>query len=95
MSDKQPVILAIDTSNYTTSAAYSTPDWGYVSGGFLIKQAKQLLTVRAGERGLRQSDALFAHTCNLPPMIEELLSTIPDDAQIVAVGCSTTPRRTE
>ncbi|MBQ7982580.1 MAG: hypothetical protein IJ302_03350, partial [Clostridia bacterium] len=63
---KQPVILAIDTSNYTTSAACSTPDWGYVSGGFLIKQEKQLLSVKEGTRGLRQSDALFAHTCNLP-----------------------------
>ncbi|MBQ1282012.1 MAG: peptidase M22 [Oscillospiraceae bacterium] len=90
-----PVILAIDTSNYTTSAAYSSPDMGYVSGGFLIQQKKQLLRVREGERGLRQSDALFAHTCNLPPILEELLSTLPENAYIAAVGCSTTPRRAE
>ena len=92
---KIPVILAIDTSNYTTSAACSTPDRGYVSGGFLIRQEKQLLTVRAGERGLRQSDALFAHTCNLPPILERLLAALPDDTVISAVGCSTTPRRQE
>ena len=93
MTSKQPVILAIDTSNYTTSAACSTPIWGHVSGGFLIKQEKQLLEVRAGQRGLRQSDALFAHTCNLPPILERLLATLTDEQQIVAVGCSTTPRR--
>lgn len=92
---KIPVILAIDTSNYTTSAACSTPDRGHVSGGFLIKQEKQLLTVRAGERGLRQSDALFAHTCNLPPLTERLLSSLSEAHEIVAVGCSTTPRRQE
>lgn len=92
---KIPVILAIDTSNYTTSAACSTPDRGHVSGGFLIKQAKQLLSVRTGERGLRQSDALFAHTCNLPPLVEGLLSSLPEDTEIAAVGCSTTPRRQE
>ena len=95
MTAKRKVILAIDTSNYTTSAACSTPDRGHVSGGFLIKQEKQLLTVRAGERGLRQSDALFAHTCNLPPLMERLLSTLTDEDEIVAVGCSTTPRRQE
>ncbi len=95
MTLKRKVILAIDTSNYTTSAACSTPDRGHVSGGFLIKQEKQLLTVRAGERGLRQSDALFAHTCNLPPLMERLLSTLTEDDEIVAVGCSTTPRRQE
>lgn len=95
MTAKRKVILAIDTSNYTTSAACSTPDRGHVSGGFLIKQEKQLLTVRAGERGLRQSDALFAHTCNLPPLMERILSTLTDEDEIVAVGCSTTPRRQE
>ena len=93
MAEKIPVILAIDTSNYTTSAACSTPNRGFVSGGFLVKQTKQLLTVRAGERGLRQSDALFAHTCNLPPLIEGILSELPDNAEIVAVGYSATPRR--
>ena len=95
MTAKRKVILAIDTSNYTTSAACSTPNRGHVSGGFLIKQEKQLLTVRAGERGLRQSDALFAHTCNLPPILERLLSTLSEEDEIVAVGCSTTPRRQE
>ena len=47
------MILGIDTSNYTTSAA--------VLDGEALTQQKQLLEVRPGERGLRQSDALFQH----------------------------------
>ncbi len=48
-------VLGIDTSNYTTSAALYT--------GGEIRQEKQLLPVRKGELGLRQSDAVF-HTCS-------------------------------
>lgn len=95
MTKRNPVILAIDTSNYTTSAACSTPDSGYVSGGFLIKQEKKLLTVPVGGRGLRQSDAVFAHTVNLPCLLETLCSAIPDSMEIAAVGVSTAPRNTE
>ena len=46
-------ILGIDTSNYTTSAALLDLDTG------MIHQAKQLLPVKPGEAGLRQSDAVF------------------------------------
>ncbi|MBQ3064686.1 MAG: peptidase M22 [Clostridia bacterium] len=92
---RNPIVLAIDTSNYTTSAACSTPDSGYVSGGFLVCQEKEPLRVKEGERGLRQSDALFAHTVNLPTVIERLLSQIPENAQIAAIGYSSTPRRIE
>ncbi len=92
---RNPIVLAIDTSNYTTSAACSTPDSGYVSGGFLIRQEKNPLSVKQGERGLRQSDALFAHTVNLPKVIERLLSKMPEDAQIEAIGYSAVPRRIE
>ncbi len=95
MNSKRNIVLAIDTSNYTTSAAYSTPDSGYVSGGFLVKQEKKLLAVRPGERGLRQSDAVFAHTVNLPELIECLLSDIPADTEIAAVGVSARPRNTD
>ncbi|MDE6596709.1 MAG: peptidase M22, partial [Oscillospiraceae bacterium] len=59
-------ILGIDTSNYTTSAAlYDT-----VSGE--IKQEKLLLPVKSGELGLRQSDAVFHHTKQLPIVIGKL-----------------------
>ena len=61
-----PEFLGIDTSNYTTSAAV------YVSGENKIYQAKKLLPVKKGELGLRQSDAVFHHTKQLPEMIEQL-----------------------
>ena len=47
------VYLGIDTSNYTTSAAA----FDDVSG--CVFQKKMLLPVKSGERGLRQSDAVF------------------------------------
>ena len=50
--------IGFDTSNYTTSIA--TYD------GKTVRQAKQLLTVKQGERGLRQSEAVFQHTVNMP-----------------------------
>lgn len=61
-----PEFLGIDTSNYTTSAAV------YVSGENKVYQQKKLLPVKEGELGLRQSDAVFHHTKQLPDMIEQL-----------------------
>lgn len=77
-------ILGIDTSNYTTSAAlYDT-----VSGE--IKQEKLLLPVKSGELGLRQSDAVFHHTKQLPIVIGRLFD---GSAQVPeAVGASVRPR---
>ena len=62
------MFAGIDTSNYTTSVA--------VFDGEHIIQNKKLLTVKKGERGLRQSDALFQHTVNLfIPQVSRNLST--------------------
>ena len=58
------MFAGIDTSNYTTSVA--------VFDGEHIIQKKQLLIVKKGERGLRQSEALFQHTVNLPILINRL-----------------------
>lgn len=63
-----PEFLGVDTSNYTTSAAV------YVSEENMIYQSKKLLPVKDGELGLRQSDAVFHHTKQLPDMIEQLFS---------------------
>ena len=63
-----PEFLGIDTSNYTTSAAV------YVSEEKKLYQCKKLLPVKEGELGLRQSDAVFHHTKQLPDMIEQLFS---------------------
>ena len=83
-----PEFLGIDTSNYTTSAAV------YASGENKIYQAKKLLPVKKGELGLRQSDAVFHHTKQLPEMIEQLFGEntlgIP-----CAVTASARPRNAE
>lgn len=74
--------IGFDTSNYTTSVA--TYD------GKIVCQAKQVLTVKPGERGLRQSDAVFQHTVNMPKLCKELELEIP-----LAVGVSTRPRNVD
>ena len=57
------LILGIDTSNYTTSCAlYNTEDKSII-------QKKQLLPVKSGECGIRQSDAVFHHTKQLPALL--------------------------
>ena len=83
MSDR--VIIGIDTSNYTTSVALMTLD------GRLLANLKKPLPVKAGERGLRQSEAVFSHTVNLPELMREM-GDILEDREIVAVGVSATPR---
>lgn len=85
---KDKLILAIDTSNYTTSVALMTTE------GELLCNLKKLLQVKEGERGLRQSDALFAHTLNLPVLMREASERIKGKT-IVAVGVSSTPRNEE
>ncbi len=86
------LFLGIDTSNYTTSAALCD-----VSGKVVLN-LKKLLSVAEGERGLRQSDALFAHSKNLPLIMDELkdfLDANYPNRKIVAVGYSATPRDIE
>ncbi len=79
--------LGIDTSNYTTSAAV------YKSVEEVVLQNRKLLPVGKGEKGLRQSDALFHHTVALPALVEEIFSGGTLD--ISAVGVSAFPRDTE
>ena len=61
-----PIYLGIDTSNYTTSVALYNSDTKEVT------QSKKLLPVKAGEKGLRQSDAVFHHTVQLPEVFGKL-----------------------
>ena len=81
-----PLYLGLDTSNYTTSAALYDTDRGEVT------QAKQLLPVRPGEKGLRQSDAVFHHTVQLPEVLSRLDLT---GCRISGIGVSTRPRNAE
>ena len=83
-----PEFLGIDTSNYTTSAAV------YVSEDNRIYQTKKLLPVKEGELGLRQSDAVFHHTKQLPEMIERLFGETELSAPMT-VTASARPRNIE
>ncbi len=82
------VVIGIDTSNYTTSLAILG------LSGELIGNHKIPLNVGQGERGVRQSDALFMHTKNLP-VIFQTAKELLDNFSVVAVGVSEKPRRIE
>ena len=83
-----PEFLGVDTSNYTTSAAV------YVSEENKVYQCKKLLPVKDGELGLRQSDAVFHHTKQLPDMLEQLFGENELSAPKV-VTASARPRNIE
>lgn len=80
--------LGVDTSNYTTSVAV------FNCGERSITQEKRLLPVREGELGLRQSDAVFHHTKQLPEMVERLAEKY-GVFSLEAVAASVRPRNTE
>ena len=80
--------VGIDTSNYTTSAAFCDEE------GRVIANLKIPLPVKEGNRGLRQSDAVFEHVRNLPAIMNSLKNEMAD-YEAVAVGVSTTPRDAE
>lgn len=77
-------VLGIDTSNYTTSVALVLNDGTVV-------QKKRLLPVKEGERGIRQSDAVFHHTKAYGELVNELFSEAGYAEKITAVGASVTP----
>lgn len=81
-------VLGIDTSNYKTSVALIDKN------DSIICDYRTLLKVKQGERGLRQSDALFQHIENLPVLIEKTCAHIHDQ-QIGAIAFSQKPRPIE
>lgn len=72
--------LGLDTSNYTTSVAFCNGETGEIT------QQKQLLPVKAGEMGLRQSDAVFHHVRQLPALVEQLRDTCNEEMKAVAAS---------
>ncbi len=79
-------VIGIDTSNYTTSIAWFDGSKG--------ENCSRLLPVKAGELGLRQSDAVFSHIKSLPDLSDRLFSLV-DTGEITAIGVSTRPRAVE
>ncbi len=80
-------ILGIDTSNYKTSIAVIDNDQSVVC------DLRRFLQVKQGEKGLRQSDALFQHVKNMPEMMEELRNRFDGDPD--AIAFSSKPRPVE
>ena len=78
--------LGIDTSNYTTSSAL------YDTTSGIMLQKKKLLPVKDGSIGLRQSDAVFHHTRQLPEIFEGLGV---DGIKLDGIGVSIRPRLAE
>lgn len=78
--------IGFDTSNYTTSTAWTD--------GKTDINVRQILYVKDGERGIRQSDGVFQHMKLMPVMYEKLSEQI-DFKDVKAVGVSTRPRCVE
>jgi len=79
------VFLGFDTSNYTTSVALYDPAQDK------MHQARKLLEVEKGSLGLRQSDALFHHICNLSELVNKLSPHLSGN-KITAAAASEYPR---
>lgn len=76
--------LGFDSSNYTASVAWTD--------GNTDRSERQILSVKEGERGIRQSDGVFEHMKLLPELFEKL--DVPMGG-ITAIGASTRPRTVE
>ena len=86
---KRTLSLGIDTSNYKTSAAVVNET------GEILFNHQQLLKVKQGERGLRQSEALFQHVQNLPAVMEAVFAQEGIRERIGCISVSTRPRPLE
>ncbi len=82
------VVIGLDTSCYTTSAAAVTVD------GQVIASSRKLLPVPEGQRGLRQSEMVFIHTRQLPEQMQEVAEAVKG-RKVVAVCASRYPRDDE
>lgn len=83
--DGKRIIIGLDTSNYRTSLAAVTPE------GKVLLDWRELLPVAAGEKGLRQSDAVFAHTRQIRLSLGYLREAA-EGSLVAAVAASVSPR---
>ncbi|NLD20337.1 MAG: hypothetical protein GX663_08880 [Clostridiales bacterium] len=79
--------LGIDTSNYKTSVAVVD------NSGSIICDYRRLLEVKKGEKGLRQSEALFQHVKALPVLMSQACDSFC--GELSAVAYSSRPRSVE
>ncbi|MBP2642267.1 MAG: tsaD 2 [Firmicutes bacterium] len=78
--------LGIDTSCYTTSVALFTEDKRFLS------EARRILTVKPGGRGLAQSEMVYQHTRYLPDVLAKAIETAGKDIKINRIGVTVKPR---
>lgn len=79
------MILGLDTSCYTTSAA--------LFDGTEARGSRQLLKVPSGQKGLRQSEALFQHGNALPEVLAALCGV--SEIALTGVAASARPREAD
>ncbi|MGI5921978.1 MAG: peptidase M22 [Syntrophomonadaceae bacterium] len=82
------ISLGIDTSAYTTSVALVDEQQ------HLLADERIVLPVDKGKRGLRQSEAMFYHTKNLPHLFNRLAPIISAH-RVASIAVSAYPRRVE
>lgn len=82
------IVLGVDTSCYTTSIAAADEK------GDIVSFHRRLLPVKKGEKGLRQSEALFAHVRQFPELFSEVMQDI-GNASIIALAVSQKPTSDE
>ena len=78
-------VIGLDTSNYRTSVAAVSAD------GEILFNDRELLPVAAGMRGLRQSDAVFAHLKRFGEIGGHLFPE-GGEYRVAAVAASAAPR---
>ncbi|MFZ7131086.1 MAG: hypothetical protein ACOWWR_01870 [Eubacteriales bacterium] len=81
------LFLGIDTSNYTSSFALID------EVGTVLEDVRIMLSVKNGQKGLRQSDAVFQHIQNLEKISTALKKY--DKNNLQAIAASITPRSVE
>lgn len=79
-------VLGIDTSCYTTSVAILNNE------GQLVADSRRILQVKAGRRGLQQSEMVFQHTRNLPELFIDACQQLDTPIRFKAIGVSAFPR---
>ena len=84
----EETFLGIDTSNYMTSICLIDNNRN------VLFEAKKLLEVNQGKRGLRQSEVVFQHTKNLPLLFNKAKKQF-ENHRISAVAVSKKPRPKE
>jgi N6-L-threonylcarbamoyladenine synthase len=80
------LVLGIDTSCYTTSVALLGED------GALVADERRPLAVKAGGRGLAQSEMVFQHTRHLPELFAAAVAKVGGPLELAAAAASVQPR---